>query len=233
MMMCDSRSTDCPTSAPNDQSRAGPADAPDARPPRIDAVVFDLGGVLLDWNPRYLYRQLFEDEAEMERFLAEVCTMSWHAEHDRGLAFAESAARLAAAHPAHADLIWAWGQRSEEMIAGPIEGSVALLDQLRQRGVRLLALTNMERETYPLRRERFAFMRWFEGTVVSSAEGLIKPDPRIFSRLVERYELTPERTLFIDDSSRNVDAARGVGLRAVHFTGPRRLQAILEQHGLL
>jgi 2-haloacid dehalogenase len=232
MMMCDSRSTDCPTSASDDQPAPGGRRRP-ARPPLVDAVVFDLGGVLLDWNPRHLYRRLIEDDAEMERFLAEVCTMSWHAEHDRGLPFAESAARLAAEHPEHAELIWAWGQRSEEMIAGPIEGSVALLARLRERGVRLLALTNMERETYPVRRERFEFMRWFEGTVVSSCEGLIKPDPRIFSLLIDRYDLTPERTLLIDDSPRNVDAARRAGLRAVRFAGPEGLRAALEEHGLL
>ena len=199
----------------------------------IDAVVFDLGGVLLDWNPRHLYRRLIEDPAEMERFLAEVCTMTWHAEHDRGLPFDESAARLAAEHPEHAELIWAWGRRSEEMVAGPIEGTVELLAQLRERGVRLLALTNMERETYPVRRARFAFMRWFEGTVVSSHEGLIKPDPRIFSLLVARYDLTPARTLFIDDSERNVRAARDLGLRAVHFTGPEALRAALAGYGLV
>src|ERR1700727_125167 len=140
-----------------------------------DAVVFDLGGVLLDWNPRYLYRQLIDDEAEMERFLGEVCTMEWHAAHDRGVPVGESCAALAAAHPEYADLINAWSERSEDMIAGPIEGTVEILDELLQQGVRCYALTNMERETYPLRRERFPFMGRFAGTVVSSHEGVAKP----------------------------------------------------------
>jgi 2-haloacid dehalogenase len=201
--------------------------------PIIRAVVFDLGGVLLDWDPRHLYRKLFDDPVEMERFLAEVCTMRWHAEHDRGLPFAEAAARLAAEHPDSAELIRAWGRRSEEMIAGPIDGTVAILARLRERGVPCYALTNMEAETYPLRRDRYDFIRWFDGTVVSSAEGLIKPDPRIFRVLLDRYGLDAGRTLFIDDSSVNVQAARGVGMQAVRFESPEGLRAHLEALGLL
>jgi 2-haloacid dehalogenase len=193
-----------------------------------DAVVFDLGGVLLDWNPRYLYRKLIDDEAEMERFLAEVCTLEWHAAHDRGVPMAASCAALAAAHPDHAELINAWSERSEEMIAGPIRGTVEILEELLQKGVRCYALTNMERETYPLRRERFPFMGWFAGTVVSSHEGVAKPDPEIFRRLVDRFGLAPERTVMIDDSPRNVDTAASLGMTAVRFTSPTALRAALD-----
>jgi 2-haloacid dehalogenase len=192
-----------------------------------DAVVFDLGGVLLDWDPRYLYRKLIDDDAEMERFLAEVCTMEWHAAHDLGVPVAESCAALAAAHPEYAELINAWGERSEEMVAGPIEGSVEILDELLQKGVRCYALTNMERETYPLRLRRFPFMGWFAGTVVSSHEGVAKPDPEIFRRLLDRFALEPARTIMIDDSPPNIDTAASLGMTALRFTSPIALRAAL------
>jgi 2-haloacid dehalogenase len=193
----------------------------------IDAVVFDLGGVLLDWDPRYLYRKLFADEAEMEAFLRDVCTMEWHMSHDRGVPFAESCAALSAAHPQYAELIDAWGTRSEEMIAGPIEGTVEILDELLDRGVACYALTNMERETYPRRLERYAFMRRFAGTVVSSDEGVVKPDPEIFRRLLTRFDLEPARTVMIDDSVVNIETAARLGMEAIRFQSPDALRAAL------
>jgi 2-haloacid dehalogenase len=199
----------------------------------IEAAVFDIGGVLLDWNPRHLYRKLFADEDEMERFLADVCTLEWHAGHDLGIPFATSCARLAAAHPECADLIWAWGRRSEEMVAGPISGSVEILRELRARGIRCYALTNMEAETYPLRLARYEFLRWFDGTVVSSAEGVAKPDPVIFERLLARYELAAPATVMIDDNADNVNAARSMGMQAVRFESPEQLRCWLEAAGVL
>ncbi len=196
--------------------------------------MFDLGGVLLDWNPRYLYRKLFADEAAMEHFLAEVCTMEWHEANDRGVPFEVTCAQLAAQHPEHAEHIWAWGTRTEEMVGGAIDGTVEILGELARGGsVRLFALTNMEAHTYPLRRERYEFLRWFEGTVVSSAEGVIKPDPRIYRVLLERYGLTPASTLMIDDNPRNVEAARALGMPAVLFESPAALCAALTEAGVL
>jgi 2-haloacid dehalogenase len=199
----------------------------------IDAVVFDIGGVLLDWDPRHLYRKLFDDEADMDRFLAEVCTLDWHAAHDLGTPFEVSCARLAAEHPEHADLIWAWGRRSEEMVAGPIDGTVEILRELLDRGLRCYALTNMEAQTYPLRRERYDFLRWFDGTVVSASEGVAKPDPEIFRRLLSRFGLSAATTLLIDDSAANVEAARAFGIQAVRFQSPAQLRAWLEAAGVL
>lgn len=200
----------------------------------ISAVIFDLGGVLLDWDPRYLYRKLFDDDASMERFLREVCTMEWHEANDRGVPFEITCAALADEHPEHAEQIWAWGRRTEEMIGGPIDGTVAILRELRENGcVRLFALTNMEAHTYPLRRERYDFLRWFEGTVVSSAEGVIKPDPRIFQVLLERYSLRARSTLMIDDSARNVAAARALGMPTVLFRSPAQLRRMLQESGVL
>jgi 2-haloacid dehalogenase len=199
----------------------------------IEAVVFDIGGVLLDWNPRYLYRELFDDEAAMERFLAEVCTMEWHRANDLGVPYAHSCAALAERHPEQADLIWAWGRRTEEMIGGPIDGTVEVLRELLAAGVLCYALTNMEAETYPLRREGYEFMRWFQGTVVSSHERVAKPDPEIFHRLLERFGLSAATTLLIDDSQVNVDAARALGIQALRFESPDQVRAHLARAGLL
>ncbi|HET9103853.1 MAG TPA: HAD family phosphatase [Solirubrobacteraceae bacterium] len=197
-------------------------------------VVFDLGGVLLDWNPRYLYRELFDDEQEMERFLAEVCTLDWHVANDLGgRPVRENCAELARRHPEHAEAIIAWGERSEDMVGGVIEGTVQILAELRDRGVPLYALTNMEAETFPQRRERFAFMRWFDGAVVSAWEGIVKPDPEIFRRLLSRFALDPATTVFIDDAQRNVDAAAELGLQAVRFEGPAALREWLVARGVL
>jgi len=196
------------------------------------AVVFDLGGVLLDWNPRYLYRKLFDDEAAMERFLGEVCTMEWHHAHDLGIPPEETCPPLVAAHPDQADLIWAWTRRSEEMLGEPIHGTVEILRALKDQGIPCYALTNMETWTYPDRRERYPFLRWFDGTVVSGFEGVAKPDVRAFKLLLDRFELDPAHTLFVDDSATNVEAARRAGLQAIQFESPEHLRRRLEDAGL-
>jgi 2-haloacid dehalogenase len=199
----------------------------------ITALVFDIGGVLLDWNPRYLYRKLYDDEEEMERFLSEVCTLEWHDAHDRGKAVEVSCAELAATHPARSEQIYAWGRRSEEMVRGPITETVALLRELKDAGVPCYALTNMEVETYPRRVERFPFMRWFDGTVVSGFEGIAKPDVEIFELLLGRFALPAESTLLIDDSPRNVRAAVSVGMQAIEFRSAAELREALVQAGVL
>lgn len=199
----------------------------------IAAVVFDIGGVLLDWDPRHLYRKLFDDEEKMNSFLREVCTLEWHDAHDRGKPADVSCGELAATHPEHGELIWAWTRRSEEMIAGPISEGVELLRDLKAAGVPCYALTNMEVETYPQRLERFPFLRWFDGIVVSGFEGVAKPDVEIFELLLKRFELTPASTLLIDDSARNVRAALSLGMQAVQFRSASELRQLLEEAGLL
>lgn len=199
----------------------------------IAAVVFDIGGVLLDWDPRHLYRKLFDDEEEMNRFLQEVCTLEWHDAHDRGKPADLSCAELAAAHPEQGELIWAWTRRSEEMIGGPIEDAVEVLRDLKAAGVPCYALTNMEVWTYPQRVERFPFLRWFDGSVVSGYEGVAKPDVEIFELLLQRFELTAASTLLIDDSPRNVRAALSLGMQAVEFRSGAELRRLLEEAGLL
>ncbi len=202
-------------------------------PGSIEAVVFDIGGVLLDWDPRYLYRKLFDDDDEMERFLEEICTLEWHSAHDLGVPASRSTAELAIAHPEHAELISAWATRSEEMIAGEISEVVQVLAELKRAGLPCYALTNMEAETYPLRRERYEFMGWFDGTVVSAHEGIAKPDPEIFRRLLGRFGLHAERTVMIDDSAANLEAARSLGMKTVHFRSAAGLRGWLVAAGLL
>jgi 2-haloacid dehalogenase len=200
---------------------------------RIDAVVFDLGGVLLDWNPRHLYRKLFTDADQMECFLREICTTRWHDAHDRGVPTANSCADLATRYPEWSDLIWAWSTRSEEMVAGPIAASVDVLHDLKISGTPCYALTNMEAETYPLRRQRFRFLRWFDGTIVSGNVGIAKPDMEIFVLLLDRFALKASTTLMIDDSLENLAVAERVGLQTLHFHSPEQLKNGLESLSLL
>ncbi|WP_225578532.1 HAD family phosphatase [Rhodanobacter sp. 7MK24] len=207
----------------------------DTRKDMIDTVVFDLGGVLIDWNPRYLYRRLFDDETAMERFLAEVCTSAWNERQDAGRSWHEAVDGLSAQFPQHAGLIAAYRDGWEEMLGDAIQGSVDLLAELKERGVRLYALTNWSHETFPRAKEieRFGFLHWFEGIVVSGEEQLIKPDPRIYQRLFERYSIDPARALYIDDARRNVDAASALGMHAWWFRDSDGLRGWLASHGLV
>jgi 2-haloacid dehalogenase len=201
-------------------------------PQEVDAVVFDIGGVLLDWDPRHLYRQLFDGPDKMADFLARICTTDWHHAHDLGTGIAQSCQELAREHPEHAEMIMAWSERGEEMIAGPIEGTVAVLAELQSAGVPCFALSNMEAETFPVRRARFEFMRSFDGCVISGIEGVAKPDPAIFELLLERHGLDPRRTAFIDDSPGNVAAAGALGIAAIRFVSPDDLRRELRALGL-
>jgi 2-haloacid dehalogenase len=199
----------------------------------VKAAVFDLGGVLIDWDPRYLYRKLLADEGEVEEFLATVCTPEWNAEQDRGRPFAEGVAELVERHPAHAAAIAAFHERWPEMLGGDIPGAVELLAELRATGLPLYALTNWSAETFVVARERFAFLDWFDGLLVSGEERIIKPDPAIFELLLDRFGLDPGSTFYVDDSPANVAAAAALGLDAVRFTGPGRLRRDLAARRLL
>ncbi|HEY7143101.1 MAG TPA: HAD family phosphatase [Streptosporangiaceae bacterium] len=200
----------------------------------VSAVVFDIGGVLLDWDPRHLYRQLFDgDEDAMERFLTQVCTPGWHAAQDLGYSIERACRELAAEHPGQAELILTWARRTEDMISGPVPGTAAVLAELKQRGVRCYALSNMEAETFPVRLRRYEFLRQLDGHVISGLERVAKPDPRIYRLLLDRYQLAAGQTLFIDDKQANVMAAREVGMRAVRFESAPALRAQLVTMGLL
>ena len=200
---------------------------------RSTTVVFDLGGVLIDWDPRHLYRQLFEDPDEMEVFLAEVTTAEWNANQDAGRPWVEAIEILVAEHPERRELIEAFHRRWPEMLAGEIPGMVDVLADLRAAGIRLVALSNWSAEMFPVARERFDFLAWFEGIVISGEVGVNKPDRRIFEHLVERFGIEPEETLLIDDSPANIDAATALGFRAIEFTDATALRRELARLGLL
>ncbi len=199
---------------------------------KITAVVFDIGGVLLDWNPRYLYRQLFEEEAELERFLSTICTSEWHRAHDLGADTDQSCRELALAYPEYAEQIMAWSVRGEEMIAGQIEDAVDVLSELTEAGVRCLALSNMEPDRYELRRPKFGFFGLLDGCVISGIEGVAKPDREIFEILLSRYGLEPGGTVFIDDNDDNVAAAAELGVVALRYATAAQLRRELYDLGL-
>ena len=195
--------------------------------------MFDLGGVLIDWNPRYLYRKLLASEAEVEAFLAEVCTQAWNECQDAGRTCAEATAELVARFPEREALIRAYYERWDEMLGGAIDGTVAIVDELAAGGVPLYALSNWSAETFHHARGRFSVLDRFRGIVVSGEEKVIKPDERIFRVLFERHGVAPDRSIFIDDVERNVAAARALGMTGIRFESPAQLRAELARLGLL
>lgn len=202
-------------------------------PRKPAAVVFDLGGVLIDWNPRYLYRTLFDgDDAAMEHFLTHVCSPAWNQRQDAGRSFADGCAELVREFPDARPLIEAWRERFDETMAGPIAGTVEILAELRARGVPLYALSNWSAETFPIARARFDFLAWFDGIVVSGELGVAKPDARIFAHLLETYGLRAAATVFVDDAPANATAAAAMGLHAILFTDPAALRTALRDLGL-
>jgi 2-haloacid dehalogenase len=215
-------------------SASGPAGDHPAASRSADglAVVFDIGGVLLDWDPRYLYRSLFEDEPAMERFLAEVCTPDWNTALDAGRPFAEAVAELSGKFPGQRELIVAYDTRWVEMVRGAIGGTVEVLHELRAAGVPLYALSNWSAEKFRLMRDRHEFLAWFDGLVISGEVRVVKPDPRIFEHLLSTFGLEPGRTVFIDDNAANIDAAEAMGFRTVRFSSPDQLRASLRALGL-
>lgn len=200
----------------------------------IETVVFDLGGVLVDWNPRYLYRKLLKSEVEIEAFLRDVCNGHWNERQDEGRPFAEGIKELSAQHPGKSDLIQAYFSRWPEMLGGPIHGTVEILKEIhgaRKHG--LFALSNWSSETFPFALERFDFLKLFETILLSGRERLIKPDPKFYGLLVERHGVRLEHAVFIDDVDKNVNAARSLGMHAIKFTSPEQLRSELAHMGIL
>jgi 2-haloacid dehalogenase len=201
--------------------------------PRIRAVVFDLGGVLIDWDPRHLYRTIFADETAMEDFLRTVTTPEWNRAQDAGRPWAEAVEELIARHPERREQIEAYRTRWMEMLGDAIQPTVDILDELRATDVDLYALSNWSAETFPVARPRYPFLEWFDGIVISGEERLIKPDPRIFHVLLQRYALEAGETVFIDDQVANVEAAESVGLLGIRFVDGPQLRADLRSLGVL
>ncbi|MCU6454506.1 HAD family phosphatase [Sphingomonas sp. A2-49] len=198
------------------------------------AVIFDVGRVLYDWDPRILYRRLIDDDRALDAFLRDVVTHEWHFQHDAGRDFVDTSAELAALYPQHAALIAAWGPRFLDSIGAPVAGMPALVDELDAAGVPLFAITNFSHEFWPPFRAREAAMfDRFRDVVVSGVEKLVKPDPAIYRLALDRFGLEAARTVFIDDNEANVAGARDVGLIALHFTDEPTLRRDLIALGLL
>jgi 2-haloacid dehalogenase len=198
---------------------------------RATIPVFDIGNVLLDWDPRHLYRKIFPDAERMEWFLREVCTSAWNLEQDRGRSFADAVAERIAHYPDLAEEIRAYDERWLETVKRPISGSVAMLESLRRNGIRTYAITNFSAEKFRVAVEAFPFLGGFDGVVVSADEKLLKPDAAIYRVLLERYQLSAADCLFIDDVLANVEAARAVGMHGHHFRDEEGLAQDLRRHG--
>jgi 2-haloacid dehalogenase len=196
-------------------------------------IVFDVGNVLIHWDPRRLYSQLFDSPEEVDWFLKNVCHSQWNLDLDRGLAIEDAIAERITAFPEHAAAIRAYDERWDEMVSGAIEGSVALIKRLRAGGRPLYAITNFSRAKFDRTAKRFPFLQEFDGIVVSADEGLVKPDPNIFDLFLKRFGLTAEDCLFIDDSAANVQSARKLGMAAHLFVDAASLEIELERFQLL
>jgi 2-haloacid dehalogenase len=197
-------------------------------------IIFDLGAVLIDWNPHYLYSRLFDNEAEMLHFLENVCTSEWNEEQDAGRTIQEATDYLLAKHPTYETHIRAFYGRWAEMLGGPIEGTVEIFRELKARNEhKFYALTNWSAETFPIALERYDFLGWFDGIVVSGTEKDRKPNHSFYHTLLKRYSIQPNESLFIDDNIHNIKAAEQLGIASIHFTSPEELRARLERMGVL
>jgi HAD superfamily hydrolase (TIGR01509 family) len=197
------------------------------------ALLWDFGNVIVRWNPRTLYRKIFPEPADCERFLAEICTMAWHEPTDRGVPFAENCAQLIAVHPQYEAEIRAWHERWSEMFSGPIAETEAAIEALHARGVAQYGLSNVSHETLDTTLAMSPAFARLAGVVASGFEGLMKPDPAIFQLCCDRFGLEPGDFLFVDDSRKNIDAAAALGFDTHYFTDPADLAPALERRGLI
>lgn len=201
---------------------------------RPRAVLWDVGNVIVRWDPRALYAKMFEEPADLDRFLSHVCTLDWHVEHDKGVGFAENAAPLIARFPEHEAKIRAWDERFHEMLSGPIPETASVIEALAARDVPQFALTNMPQSKWPVVQAMSpVHFGHFRDAIVSGDEQVIKPDRRIYEIVLERTGLRASDLLFIDDSAANIATAMDIGFHTHHFTDPAQLRAAVERHGLL
>jgi 2-haloacid dehalogenase len=196
-------------------------------------IVFDLGMVLIEWDPRHLYRKVFDDPDKIEWFLQDVCHSAWNLEQDRGRSFDDGVIEATARCPQYAREIALYRDRWMEMVPGAIADSVAILEELHLNGVPLYAITNWNGDTFRSTRSRFGFLSLFKDIIVSGDEKIIKPDPAIFNLCTRRNGLKAKDCVFIDDSLKNVVGAKAVGWQAIHFTSPASLRAELVAMGVL
>jgi 2-haloacid dehalogenase len=199
---------------------------------KIENIIFDFGGVLVDWNPRYLFKDHFSNEHEMEQFLKNICTDEWNAEQDRGRSLAEGILLLQSKFPEFHSRIQLFYDRWETMLKGDIPETVKLLHKLKKK-YKIYGLTNWSAETIFIAYNRFSFFEEFDGIVVSGEEKMIKPGKQIYQLLIDRYSLNAGNTIFIDDNIKNIKAAEEIGLYGIHFENPRQLETRLLSIGAI
>jgi 2-haloacid dehalogenase len=195
---------------------------------KIEMVVFDLGGVLFDWNPRNLFKKIFKSEEKMEHFLTHICNHDWNIQQDRGRLFSEAIKERIEKFPEHENEIRAYWDRWPETLCGAMAPTVELLEDLKQAGNRLSALSNWSAETFPLIREDYDFLKNFEYILISGKEKLIKPDPAIYKLLLKRVKLKPQQCVFIDDVLVNIQGAQAVGIHGIQFHSATQVRQELE-----
>ncbi len=193
----------------------------------IQAVIFDFGGVLVEWNPHKLYSRYFDQPHEIDRFLGEINFVEWNVQQDKGRPFAQAVAELSRKFPQHEHLIRAYHEYWEDSVVGPIDGSVAILKKLKQLGYSLYGLSNWSAETFPLVRSKYSFFDYFDGIVISGEAKMIKPDAEIFYHLLSKFNLNAGECLFIDDSPANINTAQRIGLSTLRFESPSKLESEL------
>jgi 2-haloacid dehalogenase len=199
----------------------------------INTVIFDLGGVLIDWNPRYVYRTIFKTEEEIDWFFENVATHDWNENQDAGYPIAKATEELVARHPEWEHQIRAYYGRWEEMLGGPIHETVQIFKELKQiPGLKTYALTNWSAETFHIALERYDFLHWFDGRLVSGEEKTRKPFPEFYQKLVDKFSIDPIKALFIDDNLRNLKGAEPFGIRGIHYDNPVRLRIELKRIGI-
>jgi 2-haloacid dehalogenase len=203
------------------------------KPKQIRAVIFDLGGVLLDWNPRYVYRRFFNSMQEIDDFLTKIGFDDWNLQQDKGRPFSEGVADLSSRFPEYAPLIRAYHEHWAESVAGPIDGTVKIAQALKSEGTPLFALSNWSAETFPLARRKYDCLELFERIVISGDAHLAKPDPRIFEFILREIGLQAPECLLVDDAPRNIAVANELGFETILFRNPALLAERLEQLQIL
>ncbi|MFN5478860.1 MAG: HAD family hydrolase [Chitinophagaceae bacterium] len=199
----------------------------------IDTIIFDLGGVLIDWQPDHMYKKIIKDEQQRKWFLETICTMEWNEQQDGGRTIQEANNELITQYPEHRELILAYYERWEEMLVGPILPTVELFKNIKSSGkYKLYALTNWSAETFPRALELFDFLHWFDGRVVSGEEKTRKPYKEIYDIILNRFSLSPQKTLFIDDNIKNINAAKEIGINCIHFSSPEQLTEELKNKNI-
>jgi 2-haloacid dehalogenase len=196
----------------------------------INTIIFDLGGVLIDWNPRYVFREVFQSDEKADWFIENICTLDWNEQQDEGYPIADAVEEKVKEFPTWENEIRTYYSRWADMLKGPIPGTVSIFSELKKSGrYKLYALTNWSAELFPVARSRYDFLQWFDGIVVSGEEKMRKPAPEFYERLLYKFNVIPGQAVFIDDNLLNIESAATLGLNVIHFTTPDAFQKKLKQ----